>query len=181
MAVTETHGLTIADLESMPDDGRTYELLGGTIVVNAAPTPRHQRASRELQQLLIAGCPAGHEVFDSPIALDLPGEQRVEPDLVIVPQTSVGEERLALPVLLLVELLSPSTVHWDTIAKRDAYAAAGVEHYWMLDTRPDRERFVALRLRDGSYETVLDRTDRIVTTEPVAIDVTVADLFAPPA
>lgn len=44
MSLTEAEGLTIEDLEAMPDDGRRYELLGGSIVVNAAPRPRHQVA-----------------------------------------------------------------------------------------------------------------------------------------
>ena len=30
--------------------------------------------------------------------------------------------------LLVVELLSPSTALWDAIAKRQAYAEAGIEH-----------------------------------------------------
>lgn len=30
-------GLTVADLEAMPDDGRRYELIGGAIVMTPAP------------------------------------------------------------------------------------------------------------------------------------------------
>ena len=35
-------------------------------------------------------------VGNAPMDLDLVGEQRVEPDLMIVPHTSVGDKRLSL-------------------------------------------------------------------------------------
>ena len=82
MSLTETEGLTIEDLEAMPDDGRRYELLGGSIVVNAAPRPRHQVALAALFELVRSACPAGHVALFAPVDLDLPGGQRVEPDLV---------------------------------------------------------------------------------------------------
>lgn len=181
MSLTDTGGLTIQDLEAMPDDGRRYELLRGTIVVNAAPAPRHQRASGTLYVLLRAVSPPDHEVFAAPIDLDLVGEQRVEPDLVVAASASVGEQRLSLPVLLVVELISPSTAAWDTVAKRDAYAESGIPHYWLVDTRPGRERFTALRLPDGGteYEVVAESDSMIDMTDPITVSVPLADLFTP--
>lgn len=175
-----TEGLTIEDLEAMPDDGRRYELLGGSIVVNAAPTPRHQWASGVLYRLLVAGCPVGHRVYYAPVDLDLPGGQRVEPDLVVVPHASIGADRLSLPVLLVVELVSPSTAVWDRVAKRQAYAAAGIEHYWLVDTRIGQERFTALQLGSDGYDEVVDDAARVETDSPVPVSVALRDLFEPP-
>jgi len=182
MSLTTTEGLTIADLEAMPDDGHRYELLGGSIVVNAAPAPRHQRASGVLYRLLVPTCPPGHEVLYAPVDLDLPGGQRVEPDLVVAPTASIGEQRLSLPVLLVVELVSPSTAVWDTVAKRAAYAEAGIEHYWMVDTRKGQERFTALSLPSGAreYRVVTESDARIDVEDPIAVSVPLAALFAPP-
>lgn len=185
MALTETEGLTLEDLERVsthagPGDHRRYELLGGSIIVNAAPRPRHQLASGQMYELLRAGCPPGHRVIYSPIDLDLVGEQRVEPDLVVVPHASIGEERLVLPVLLVVELVSPSSALWDTVAKRDAYAASGIEHYWLVDTRGGRERFTALRLAGDRYEAVADSTERIETEGPIEVSAPLSTLFDPP-
>ena len=178
MALTHHDGLTIEDLEAMPDDGRRYELISGSIVVNASPVPRHQLASSALNDLLRAGCPPGHRVFYAPMDLDLVAEQRVEPDLLIVPHSSVGEKRLSLPVLLVVELISPSTAVWDQVAKRAAYEESGIEHYWMVDTRKDSPRFTALRLGDGGvYETVADSAERIEVDDPVPVSASVASLF----
>lgn len=182
MSLTHTGGLTIEDLEAMPDDGRRYELLGGSIVVNAAPTPRHQWASGVLYRLLLDGCPEGHRVYYAPVDLDLPGGQRVEPDLVVVPHASIGERQLTVPVLLVVELVSPSTAVWDQVAKREAYAAAGIEHYWLVDTRERQERFTALQMGSGGgYEEVVDSSERIEVDAPVPVSVALGALFeAPP-
>src|ERR1051325_5456407 len=77
-AMALAHTLPLAHPEAMPDDGRRYELIGGAIVMTPAPGPAHQRVSRRLLMLLEAATPTGHEVFDAPIDLDLPGEQRVQ-------------------------------------------------------------------------------------------------------
>lgn len=67
----------------MPDDGRRYELIGGAIVMTPSPALGHQRGSRRLQGLLETAWPS-MEVFNAPVDLDLPGGQRVMPDLVVV-------------------------------------------------------------------------------------------------
>jgi Uma2 family endonuclease len=81
MAATNT--FTPSDLAAMPDDGRRYELIDGAILVTATPGPTHQRVSRRLLALLEAAASVGHEGFHAPIDLDLHGDQRVQPDLVV--------------------------------------------------------------------------------------------------
>jgi Uma2 family endonuclease len=153
IATTTTgNALSLADLEAMPDDGRRYELVGGAIVMTAAPAPIHQLVSARLHTILQAATPDGHVAFAAPIDLDLPDGQRVEPDLVVAPWSSVGEERLALPVLLVVEIVSPGSRTHDRVTKRAAYAEAGIPAYWLVDL-PAGE-IVALRLTEtGTYET----------------------------
>ncbi len=183
MTLTHGDGLTIEDLEAMaPDEhtgGRRFELIGGTIVVNPSPAPKHQIALGNLNELVRAACPADHTTIFAPMDLDLPGPQRVEPDLIVVPNSSIGQQRLVLPVLLLVELVSPSFGHWDLIVKRDAYAEAGVPHYWTIDTRAGREEFVAWRLEGDRYVESFRSSDTINVDEPVAISTSLADLFTP--
>ncbi|MGI9032331.1 MAG: Uma2 family endonuclease [Acidimicrobiales bacterium] len=162
MSVTTTHdeGLTIADLEAMPDDGRRYELVGGAIVVTPAPMKPHQRTSRGMFRHLDVVCPPGHEVFYAPIDLDLSGGQRVEPDLVVAPVTSGPIERLEMPVLLVVEIVSGGSRTHDRVTKRAAYAEAGIPAYWIVD--PLAGRITCLRLVGQVYE---------VYAEGAAIDV----------
>ncbi len=153
IATTTTgNALTLADLEAMPDDGRRYELVGGAIVMTPAPVPLHQLVSGRLHRILDDAAPDGHVVFGAPIDLDLPGDQRVEPDLVMLPWSSVGEKRLTLPVLLVVEIVSPGSRVHDRVTKRAVYAEAGVPAYWLVDLVA--AEIVALRLGEGgSYET----------------------------
>jgi Uma2 family endonuclease len=179
VAMALANSLSLADLEAMPDDGRRYELIGGAIVMTPAQGPAHQRVSRRLVALLEAAVPPGHEVFDAPIDLDLPGEQRVQPDLVVVPLSSVGEKRLSLPVLLVVEIVSGGSKTQDTVTKRAVYAAAGVPAYWIVD--PAAGVLTALRLDDsGTYQTYAEGPTATLEW-PIAVDLDIASLAQPPS
>lgn len=179
MALIEHHGFSRRDLDALPEDGRRYELIGGSIVVSPSPRPRHQIVSANLQAQLRAVCPHDHFVFAAPTDLDLPHEQRVVPDLVIAPRSSITETGLELPVLLVVELVSPGNPHWDLLIKREVYAAGGIPHYWTIDTCTGHERFTAFRLPDGgdAYEVADESTTHIDVRAPVDLRGELAALF----
>lgn len=179
MTTTLSNAFTVDDLESMPDDGRRYELIGGAIVMTPAPEPVHQRISGGMFRLIQDACPPGHEAFYSPIDFDLPGGQRVEPDIIVVPAASVGEKRLTGPALLVVEIVSPGSVVNDLVTKRQVYAEAGVPAYWIVD--PRQEHLLALRLLDGRYEAYADSVGPVALKWPVAVSFSVADLARPRA
>jgi Uma2 family endonuclease len=172
MASTTTH--TIADLEAMPDDGRRYELIGRAIVMTPAPSTVHRRALLRLARLLDDACPPGHEVFVAPTDLDLPGEQRVEPDLVVAPAAIVWPQRLTTPVLLVVEIVSPGSRTNDLVTKRAAYGEAGIDHYWVVDI--DAGSISLLRLVGGRYESVAEGSE-MAATEPLSVELSVAGLI----
>ena len=174
-----SNALTIADLEAMPDDGKRYELIGGSIVMTPAPIPIHQRVALRLARLLMSACPPGHEVFVSPIDYDLDEEQRVEPDIIVVPNASVGEKRLAGAALLIVEVVSPGSLSNDRFLKRGAYAEAGLPAYWIVD--PASGHVLALRLVDNAYEPYADTDGPVSLDWPVAASFSVAQLAEPPA
>lgn len=173
--------ISLADLDAMPDDGNRYELLEGQIFMTPAPVPRHQRVSFKLQKLLDDGLPDGFELFAAPTDLDLIDDQRVMPDLVIVPAASVGEKRLVTPALLVVEITSPRTRGRDYVMKREAYAASGVEHYWVIDVLQDRVVAHKLDPSTSAYAVVLDQTGGVVELrEPIPVSFELAELLAVP-
>lgn len=179
MAVTtprHTGGFTRADYEALPDDGKRYELIGGSIVMLPPPHLDHQRASRRLQRVLEDHFGPSHEVFNAPVGLDLPSGDILEPDLVVV-EAGRDAQYIELPVTLVVELLSPGNARHDEVTKLDAYARGGVEHYWMVDTRPERHRFTALRLVERRYETIAMSERVIDITAPVELELPLDDLF----
>ncbi|MGH9155760.1 MAG: Uma2 family endonuclease [Acidimicrobiales bacterium] len=173
MTDTDT-GLTVEDLEAMPDDGRRYELIGGAIVMTPAPEVGHHRASGRLKSLLEAAWP-GMEVSAAPIDVDLATGQRVQPDLVVVERGRTGK-RLVLPVALVVEIVSPGSTVNDRVTKLGVYAGAGIGHYWLVDLRSGLATCYALD--DDAYRVVAEGPV-IEVTEPVAVRVDVAALTDP--
>ena len=169
-----TTGLTVEDLEAMPDDGRRYELIGGAIVMTPAPEVDHQRASRRLQSRLEAAWP-GMEIFHAPLEVDLPDGQRVQPDLVVVERGRTGK-RLALPVELVVEIVSPGSTVNDRVTKLGIYAAAGIGHYWVLDLPAG---VAACHVLEAGAYLLVDEGPVIETTHPVAVRIDVASLTDP--
>lgn len=83
-AVETAGGFTRADLDAMPDDGRRYELLNGTIIVSAAPGPPHQNAAFRLARLLDDALPSGTDMFIAPLDVALPTGDVLEPDVLVV-------------------------------------------------------------------------------------------------
>jgi Uma2 family endonuclease len=59
----------------------------------------------------------------------------VQPDVFVVPAEQAGRERWAdiRSLLLVVEVLSPSTSKADRFLKRRRYQEAGVPLYWIVD------------------------------------------------
>lgn len=100
-----------------------------------------------------------------------PAELSTEPDgfyarydtlrsgrLAINPERRI--ELVGVPDFVL-EIVSKSSVKKDRRLLRDAYAAAGVGEYWLIDARrEDRPpRFELLVLRDGAYEEITPDAD----------------------
>ena len=64
-------------------------------------------------------------------------------------RADVGVKNIQLPLLLAVEVLSPSTRRKDIVLKRSKYEDAGIASYWVVD--PEEPSIVAWELRDGRY------------------------------
>ncbi len=164
--------LTIADLETMPDDGHRYELLDGTLLVTPAPSLSHQTVVPRIWRSLEDARPADLRVLVAPFDVVLADDTVLQPDVLVARQGDLTERNLPAAPVLAVEVLSPSTQRIDRFLKHSRYAAAGVEHYWIID--PDEPSLTAYRLRpDGSYEPVAHPIgdEPYEATEPVIVTV----------
>lgn len=141
--------LTEDDLATMPEDGHRYELLDGVLLVTPAPNLRHQRCVMRLGTLLEGARQPGHEVLSAPFDVRLSRVTVLQPDLLVARRSDLTPARLEGPPILAVEVLSPSTRRIDGSLKRQAYEAAGVPTYWLVD--PDVPCVTVLELEDGSY------------------------------
>jgi len=140
--------LTIADLDSMPEDGHRYELVDGTLLVTPAPNTRHQSCVAQLLALLVRSA-AGSEVKVLPAPYDwVAGPSTLfQPDVLVARRADLGPKCLEHAPLLVIEVLSPSTRRIDLATKRMAYAEAGVVSYWLVD--PDVPSLTVLELEAG--------------------------------
>lgn len=140
---------TVDDLAGLPDDGLQYELADGMLLVTPAPRMRHQRVLGNLSEVMRAAAPAHVEVFFAPVDYRPNGRTSLQPDLLVVRREDVGELNITAPLLLAVEVLSPSTRSKDLLLKRGLYEQAGVSSYWVVD--PDEPSLRAWDLVDGAY------------------------------
>ena len=137
---------------ALPDDGMRHELIDGIHIVSPAPRFLHQRVvqvlgehtMQYLRPLRLA------DVMMLPGDLALGEDEVLQPDLFVYPLTSPSPKNwLDITSLLLVaEVLSPSTARSDRGAKRRRYQRARVPEYWVVDIdarlverwRPDESR-----------------------------------------
>jgi len=168
----EKQDWTVDDLASLPQDLR-YELIDGRLIL-PSPTFFHQDICFEIVRMLRPNCPPDHRaVFDVSLEVDRRNEPR--PD-VVVARKAVGLHSPA-PIqaaLLIVEVISPTSHFRDMHAKAKVFAAAGVEHYWVVDPTFDGGVMLTeFRIgEDGHYE-IVTSTNKVFTTEvpyPATID-----------
>ena len=169
--------LTWDDLQTIPDGHFGYQLIGGTLLVTPSPGSAHQSAVLVLATLLRAARPAHMAVKIAPFdVVPAPGES-YQPDILVARREDVGQLRMEVAPLLVVEVLSPSTRIIDLTSKRQTYAEMGVEHYWVVD--PDEPSIRAFALRDGSYFEVgsASGSQEWITAEPFAVRVVPAEFL----
>lgn len=163
--------LTYEDLKHIPEDGHRYELLDGTLLVTPAPNHAHQTCVLNLAVLLRAAAPPDVEVIIAPFDWVVGARTSFEPDVLVARRVDVGAGNLPHPPVLAVEVLSPSTRRIDLVLKRDAYAAAGVPSYWIVD--PEDPSVIALRLDAGVYveEGSVSGDESFIASSPFAVTV----------
>jgi Uma2 family endonuclease len=127
------HEWTAADLANTPDDGFRYELVDGVLLVSSAPSNLHQIAVGELHVRLRAAVPEDCRVMLAPTDYQPTHRRSLQPDLLVARRVDVGDDPISAPLLLAVEVLSPSTRSVDLLLKRGVYAESGVAAYWVVD------------------------------------------------
>lgn len=137
---------------ALPSDGMRHELVDGEHIVSPAPRPAHQLVTQALVRRLwpyVESSGKG-EIMFLPADLSLGEDEVLQPDLFVYPTS----ERRPLSwlditsLLLVVEVLSPSTARFDRLLKRHRYQRARVPEYWLVDPdgrvverwRPDDSR-----------------------------------------
>ncbi len=138
-------------VRSLPDDGNRYETVHGELLVTPAPRALHQHIVKRLLVKLESYLERESvgEVFHAPADISWTDDTLVQPDLFVVdPREARTLDWTHMKTLLLViEVLSPSTSRGDRFTKRRLYQEQHVPLYWIVDAdqcqvevwRPDLE------------------------------------------
>lgn len=137
MPLVKEKRLSVNYYKLLPE-GAPYQLIEGELVMTPAPNPGHQIISSKLFKKLSdfvdrTGCGI---VLYSPVDVYLDDENAFQPDIIFI-----SKERLAIlkndgiygPPEVVIEILSPSTAHYDLKEKFRVYERSGVKEYWLVD------------------------------------------------
>ncbi len=128
---------TVDMVRALPDDGNRYEVVHGELLVTPAPRPWHEvlvfRLHRALSEYLQYE-PVGH-AFGSRADLSWGRYVGVEPDVFVVPleEARTLEWSKMQHLLLVAEVLSPSSARADRFTKRRLYQERWIPTYWVVD------------------------------------------------
>jgi len=170
---------TVADLDRMPDDGRRYELLDGTLIVSPRPTNPHQEVAMELAVQLRRPCPRHLRVIPEP-AVQLSATTEFDPDIAVIQREQVHVAKCTVPPLLVVEIRSPSTALIDLGRKKAAYEQFGVPAFWVVDPRVNKASLTVFELAGGRYRQTaqVSGDEPYRTQQPFPIEVVPSALVA---
>jgi Uma2 family endonuclease len=175
---------TYEDWLRLPDDGFRYEVLNGELIMTPPPTVRHQDVIGALftRMRLFAVERQLGKVFVAPCGVRLPEQPvPVQPDIFFVKaerRDIVGEEYVEGAPDLVVEVLSPSNWTYDRREKFQAYLAAGVPEYWIVDYRACT---VEVFVREGGVYALIDKFGQgqtVCSQVLTGFEITVDELFA---
>ncbi len=138
MPAIESRRWTAAEVRALPQEpGKQYEVIDGELFVSPGPAFSHQSVAVELTLLLrdyVRRDGIGY-VLNGPGEIEPDLFTLVQPDIFVVPAINgklpVNWEA-ASRLLLVVEILSPSSGRTDRVRKRRLYQRMDVE-YWIVD------------------------------------------------
>lgn len=160
--------------------GPRYELLDGGLLVTPPPAWSHRWAGDELRAVLRSALPADLRIATAVGVVLRPGESALIPDLVVARRAEAYRAEVpAGEVVLVVEIVSPSTRSADRRVKPAEYAAAGIPHFWRVelsafrDQGSDRLPVLFTYALDGREYRLTHRVGagaRAVVTEPFPVE-----------
>jgi Uma2 family endonuclease len=179
-----------AQSASFPDTGR-IDFLAGEIEVEMSPEDlrTHSLVKTALALglgNLITAQSLGWLFIDGARVTSPAVQLSVEPDLVVVLQESLQEDRVTFrswskahperlteiegAVDLVVEVVSESSVGKDTKRLPLLYARAGIPELWIADARGRQLRFQIHRLQEGTYVPVEPDTEGWLRSPRLGVD-----------
>jgi len=163
--------LTVADLDSMPDDFNCYEWIEGELFVSEVRSLRHQSVLGNIFYSLsshLIKTPIGRVWYT--LGVILSALTCVIPDLIYVSnerrsEIASGDRVMGSPDLV-IEIVSPGADNErrDRLVKRQLYGKHGVKEYWIVDFQ---NRTIEVYLLQGQmlqFQSVLTEKDELTSS-----------------
>ncbi|MCA0970788.1 Uma2 family endonuclease [Halobacillus litoralis] len=140
MSPSQPNKVSFSEYKKIRDESdERLEYLDGFVFSLPSPSTKHQRISAKMtvalyQHLEGTDC----EVFNAPYDIELKdghveGTHIVIPDLSVICEKDIGENRFTGVPLFIVEILSPSNQSHDLVTKLNLYMQYGVKEYWIIN------------------------------------------------
>jgi Uma2 family endonuclease len=185
--VPEARRYTVEEVLAFPADGNRYEVVQGELLVTPAPRGKHQLISARLHAAFhnyLEPLGVADTVLYPPadITWGIPpreADDLVQPDIFVVHPDDMGVDWLDMKRLLLVaEVVSPSSSRADRVVKRKTYQRHRVETYWVVDA--DAALAEVWRPEDERPAIVTDILVWRWGQDTPELTISLAELFAPP-
>jgi Uma2 family endonuclease len=138
LRLPDAQGYTVDDLHALPDDGRRYELIDGSIIVSPSATIDHNTIALWIATILWDSVPDGRFVVGTDQSTTIDDHNEPRPDVVVARVRNLRRSPFPMDdAILVVEVVSPSSGLRDRETKRALYARAGVASYWLVE--PDEK------------------------------------------
>ena len=124
-------------VRALPEDGKRHETVHGELLVTPAPRMWHQIVNDRLTNALrdyLRHEPVGM-VLNLSADISWGPDVLVQPDIYVAPfaEMETLDWAQVRTLLLVVEILSPSSARVDRFAKRRLYQEVGIPMYWVVD------------------------------------------------
>ncbi|MCP4356400.1 MAG: Uma2 family endonuclease [Chloroflexi bacterium] len=148
------------------------EWVHGEVIILMPTKPSHQRTLKFLYELLTSFVQLFElgEVQIAPLEMKLNNSSR-EPDILFIAtqnQHRLTVDRLEGPADLVVEIISNDSVRRDRHDKFKEYREANIPEYWIIDSRPGKQRADFYYLdEDGDYTLFATEDDEQVYSQAI--------------
>ncbi|MFG3403969.1 Uma2 family endonuclease [Streptomyces sp. NPDC048142] len=175
--VPPTDGYTVDEFFTLDLPPHT-ELIDGSLVFVSPQRDFHTLAMYLLEQGLRQHVPNGLRVRRE-MAIVLSKRNAPEPDVVVVKAEAIEGRRQtryqAADVLLAVEVVSPDSEDRDRDTKPHKYAAAGIQHFWLVEMTGENDRPMVITYEldpvNKTYVSTGVHHDRLKLSAPYDIDI----------
>lgn len=135
MPLVKEKRLSVNYYKLLPE-GAPYQLIEGELVMTPAPNPGHQMILGNIVEKIRHFAKGKGIAIFSPVDVYLDDENAFQPDLIFIPNERmeiIKKDGIYGAPELVIEILSPSTAHYDLKEKFRVYERTGVREYWIVD------------------------------------------------